>query len=143
MTVLELMTSPAVTCHVNDTCQAAAHAMRAHDCGAIAVINDEGKLTGIVTDRDICMTAASNARVLDDILVNVAMSTNVLSARPTDKIGEIEELMASHRIRRLPVIDRDGKPIGLISLDDLARKGRGLVEVGRTLASICSPAADA
>ena len=138
MTVADLMSRPAITCHVNDTCQVAALRMRQYEYGAIAVVNDDGQLVGIVTDRDICMAAASHARVLDDLLVNAAMTANVVSARSTDHVAEAEELMASHRVRRLPVIDDAGRPIGLLALDDIARKGRGVVEVGHTLAAICA-----
>src|SRR5690349_17747463 len=117
----ELMSHPAITCHVNDPLSVAAQLMWDHDCGAVAVVNDDGKLVGIVTDRDICMAAYSQGRSLDDMLTHSAMSKHVVCARARQPLEDVEQLMASHKIRRIPVIDSEGRPIGLVSLHDIAR----------------------
>ncbi len=145
MRAQDLMSHPVFKCHVNDTLNVAAQLMWDHDCGALAVVNDEGKLVGIVTDRDICMAAYTRGQSLDALLVNGAMSKGVISARPDQSIGELEELMAKHKVRRLPVIDADRVPIGMISLNDLAieaaqpdtRLRNGLPKIAVTLAAIC------
>jgi CBS domain-containing protein len=144
MRVQDLMSHPAVTCHVNDTASTAAHLMWEHDCGMIAVVRDDGQLAGVVTDRDLCMAAFTQGRPLDEFLVNSAMAQHVVTATPDLKIIEAEQRMAEHRVRRLPVIDGDGKPIGVIAVNDIAiacvqpdtPMTYGLLEIAHTLAAI-------
>jgi CBS domain-containing protein len=147
MRAQDLMNRPAVTCHVNDTLNLVAKLMWDHDCGAIPVVRDDGKVTGIVTDRDICMAAYTQGRPLDAILVNSVMSKDVITAHADDKLREVEERMAQHQIHRVPVVDTDGKPIGMISLNDLAlesvepdtRMKNGVSKIAHTLAAVCQP----
>jgi len=146
MRVQDLMSQPAVTCDVNDTASTAAHLMWEHDCGMIAVVRDDGRLAGVVTDRDLCMAAFTQGRPLDEILVNSTMAQHVVTATPDLEIIEAEQRMAEHRVRRLPVVDGDGKPIGVIAINDLAiecvqpdtRMTRGPLQVAHTLAAICA-----
>ncbi len=145
MRVQDLMTDPIVSCHVNDTLHVAAMLMWDHDCGAVAVVRDDGKLAGIVTDRDICMASYTQGRPLDEMLVNSAMSKHVISARPEQWIEEIEQLMSEHQVRRIPIVDPDNRPIGMLSLNDLALESvqpdtemrNGPVKVAHVLAAIC------
>ncbi|HEU0029209.1 MAG TPA: CBS domain-containing protein [Kofleriaceae bacterium] len=147
MRVDEIMSVPAYTCHANESLMQAAKLMWDHDCGAIPVVNDKGKLVGMVTDRDISMAAYTQAKSLDEIQVHVAMSKAVVTARPDDAVTELEDLMAIHQIRRVPIIDPAGKPIGIVSLNDLARSSVrtpaklrvGIAKVIQTLAAICQP----
>lgn len=145
MRARDLMTTPAITCHVNDTLNSVAKKMWDADVGVMPVVNDEGTLTGMVTDRDICMAAYTQGRSLDEVLVNSAMAMHVVSAPPDAFISDLEALMANHQLRRIPIVDGDGKPIGLLSLNDLAiesvqpdsRMKNGPVKVAHTLAAIC------
>lgn len=147
MLAQDLMTRPAITCHVNDPLSTAARAMWDHDIGAIAVVNDDGKLTGMLTDRDICMAAYTQGRPLDEILINSAMAHKVVSARADQRLGEIEHLMADHQLRRIPIVDGDHRPIGMVSLNDVAVASdgpqsevwRGATRLTHTLAAICRP----
>jgi len=120
--IQDLMSCPAITCHVNDPLNLAAHRMWDQDCGALPVVNDDGKLTGMITDRDICMAAYTQGRSLDGLLVNGAMAIHLVTVRPEQTVDEILELMSAHQVRRVPVVDADGKPIGVVSIDDLARE---------------------
>jgi CBS domain-containing protein len=147
MRVQDLMAHPAVTCHVNDSLDTAAQRMWDHDCGVLAVVNDEGKVTGMITDRDICMAALTQGRPLHELLVNLPMSKHVIAVGPDNTIGEVEHLMAQHQIRRLPVLDASNRPLGVISLNDLAieavqpdtRMKHGVSKVAHTLAAVCQP----
>jgi len=147
MKARDLMTHPAITCHVNDPLNMAAHRMWDQDCGALPVVNDDGKVTGMITDRDICMAAYTQGRPLDAMLVNSAMATHVVSVSPDQTILDVEQLMATHQIRRIPVVDAEGKPLGIISIDDLAKEAarpesrikQGMAKVTNTLAAICRP----
>lgn len=145
MRVQDLMSHPAITCHVNDDLNVPAKLMWDHDCGVILVVRDEGKLAGVITDRDICMAAYTQGRALDQILVNSVMAQHVISAHPDQKLGEVERLMAEHQVRRIPVVDDDNRPVGVLSLNDLAlesvepdtRMKDGISKVARTLAALC------
>ena len=147
MRVQDLMSQPAVTCHVNDSLATAAKLMWDRDCGAIAVVRDDGKLTGVITDRDICMAAYTQGKPLEEMLVHSAMAIHVATVSPTQRLGEAEELMAERQVRRLPVVDQDGKPVGMISMNDLAiesvqpdtRMNNGVAQTAHTLAAICTP----
>jgi len=142
-----LMSHPPITCHVNDTLSVAAQLMWNNDCGAVVVTNDEGKLVGMITDRDICMCALTQGRPLDELLVNGAMAKHVVSAHATDTIADIEQKMAEHQVRRIPVIDDDRKPIGMVSLHDLAIESvqpdssmkNAATKVAHTLAAVSHP----
>jgi CBS domain-containing protein len=81
-----LMT-PAISCHVNDTLNIAAQRMWDADIGALIVVNDDGKVTGVLTDRDICMATFTQGRAPSEILVNSAMSSHVVPASPDVSIG--------------------------------------------------------
>jgi len=143
----DLMTSPAVTCHINDTLNVAARLMWDHDCGAIPVVRDDGKLAGIVTDRDICMAAYTQGRPLSAIPISSVMSEHVVSAHRDDKLGAIEQLMMKHQIRRIPVVDDGDIPIGMLTLNDLAiesarpntRIKNAVSKIAHTLAAVCQP----
>jgi CBS domain-containing protein len=147
MRAQDLMSHPAVTCHVNDPLTIPAHLMWDHDCGAIPVVRDDGKLAGMITDRDICMAAFTQGRRLDEILVNAVMAQHVISAQPDQTLDEIEQRMAAHQVRRLPVVDSDHKPVGVISMNDLAiesaqpdtRMKDRPSKLVLTLAAICRP----
>jgi CBS domain-containing protein len=145
MRAQDLMTVPAITCHVNDSLKLAAQKMWDGDIGVVAVVNDDGKLTGMLTDRDICMAAYTQSRPLEEMLVNSAMGRHAVSAVPESTVGLLEELMARHQIRRIPIVDAEGKPVGIVSMNDLAIEcvqpdtamKQGPSKVAHTLAAIC------
>lgn len=149
MRARDLMTEPAITCHVNDSLGTAAQRMWDRDVGAILVVNDEGKLSGIITDRDVCMAAHTRGRMLDDLLVNSAMSSHLTVAGVDATIGELEELMSQHQVRRIPIVDAERMPLGMVSLNDLALESvqpdsnqkNGAAKLAHTLAAICRPRA--
>jgi CBS domain-containing protein len=145
MRVQDLMSHPAITCHVNDDLNVPAKLMWDHDCGVILAVRDDGKLAGVITDRDICMAAYTQGRSLDQMLVNSVMAKHVVSAHPDQKLGEVERMMAEHQVRRIPVVDDDNRPIGVLSLNDLAlesvepdtRMKDGVSKVAHMLAAVC------
>lgn len=146
MRVSDVMKKPPITCHVNDTLEAAARAMWHYDLGAIIVLRDDGKATGIITDRDICMAAFTQGRPLSELLVHCAMSDRLIVARPHQSLDEVGSMMKAQQIHRLPVVDDDGHPLGMITLNDLAdasvhRSGLrpNTTAVARILASITTP----
>ena len=149
MRVKDLMTQPVHTVHERDSLDRAAYVMWNHDCGAVPVVNDDGRAVGMITDRDICMAALTQGKSLGEIHVSSAMSRKLWSCRPGDDVKDAEQTMRAHQVRRLPVVDSDGKLVGLLSISDLARaavtakgskkKPVGASDVGKTLGAISTP----
>ena len=151
MLVENIMSRQVQSCQLGDSLAHAALMMWQHDCGAIPVCAGDGvqRVVGMITDRDICMNALLQAKPLSDLRVNEAMSKSVTTVRPSDSLAQVERVMGNAHIRRLPVVDRDGTLLGMISLADLAREAvrerthpRKVVtenDIGNTLAAICEP----
>lgn len=121
MQVQQLMNQPIITCSVDESANTAATLMWEHDCGAIPLVDGEGRLCGMVTDRDLCMAAYTQGRCLSDIAVRSVMSGKVFQCGANDDIEAAEKLMSKNQIRRVPVVDQAGRPIGMLSINDLAR----------------------
>lgn len=151
MLVEQLMTRQAVSCRPEDSLSHAAQLMWEHDCGCLPVCTGNGisKVAGVITDRDICMSALFQNRPLQDLRVSDAMSTQAHVSRPSDPLSAVERTMSEAKIRRLPVVDEQGSLVGMVTLADLAREAEreqasgsrdiSGEEIGVTLASICQP----
>jgi len=142
MKISELMTRPVHTCRASDTLDRAAALMWEQDIGSVAVVNDAGEVVGMVTDRDACMASYTRGRALREIAVETAMSSHVVTCKTDDTDAAVAQLMAKHKIRRIPVVDEGNRPTGMVSLNDLARtmaRGRDVPasSVAGTLAAIC------
>lgn len=124
MDVSEIMTSPVQTVGTEDTLNCAAKMMRDHAVGCLPVVDESGKLTGVLTDRDIALSAYELGEALWRLRVADCMHRPVWSCAAADGIETAARLMRQHRVRRLPVLDEGGKPVGMISLDDLANASR-------------------
>jgi CBS domain-containing protein len=148
MKVEELMTCEVASCGASETLSAAARIMQEHDYGCAPVVED-GRVAGMITDRDICLAAYSQDRPLSMLPVSQAMSKRVYSYRPDDPLAVAERIMRERRVRRLPVIDRNGHLVGILSLDDIARRftrtrgraagGLSAKEIASTFAAVCGP----
>jgi len=122
MQVRQLMNQPAVTCTPKDTLHHAAGLMWEHDCGALPVIDDNGHITGMITDRDICMAAYTQGRPLHTVPVHEIMTRAVFSVSIDDTIDHAEQVMREHQVRRVPVLKTSGRVVGLLSLNDIVRE---------------------
>jgi len=149
MKIAQIMKGDVEVCAPDDNLAAAASRMWDCDIGCLPVLDTEGHVIGMITDRDVCMAALTRGQRLDEIPVSVAMSKEVLSCGPEATLIEAEEIMRSGQVRRLPVIDSASCLVGLVSLNDLARPGGremrrrshdlSAQEVTATLAAICHP----
>jgi CBS domain-containing protein len=146
MFVRETMTKEVCACNPRDSLNEAARMMWEGDCGAVPVIDDGYTVVGMITDRDICMSAYTQGKTLASIPVSVAMAHQVLFCRPDDTVAQAEEIMRSAKIRRLPVVNELRQLVGILSLNDIARavEQRHVGEpkpddVAQTLAAICTP----
>lgn len=145
--VEQVMSRPVFCCGLGDTLNLAAQLMWEHDCGIIPVVNHSGHVEGVVTDRDICMAAYTQGQPLAAIPITSAMSRDVFVCGPGDSLDEAERLMHDSQVRRVPVVDGERHPIGILSLSDIAHRGTDIStarerlehEVADTFASITTP----
>ncbi len=151
MKVKQIMTQEVFTCSPSDTLNRAAQIFWENDCGCAPVIDHDRKVVGIVTDRDSLIAAYTQGKSLNEIPVTVAMSQVVQCCRLGDSVSSAERLMREKRVRRLPVIDDDGRLVGILAINDIAqeaakerkqrRKEVSDAEVGETLSFVCEPRA--
>jgi CBS domain-containing protein len=119
MIVRDLMTKDVRTGRPGDDLGTLAHHMWDHDCGCIPIIDEQQHPIAMLTDRDICMAAMTTGRPLSEIEARNAMSSNVRVANELDSVPTAEIMMRANHIHRLPVVDREGILVGLLSLHDL------------------------
>jgi CBS domain-containing protein len=121
MKVQDLMTREVGACRAFDGADKGAKIMWERDCGSVPVLDQEGAVVAMLTDRDLCMAAMLQGKGLSEIRVSSAMSKDLWYCRPDDDLLHAEEVMRAHKVRRLPVVDAHGKLLGILSLSDLAR----------------------
>lgn len=123
MKVKEVMTPDAKAIWITESLAEAAKAMWENDCGILPIIKDR-KVVGMITDRDICMATAMRDMNPSHICVEEVMTGNVYSATSDDDVTKVLETMREHRIRRLPVLNKEGELEGIISMNDIVLKAK-------------------
>jgi CBS-domain-containing membrane protein len=151
MRIEQLMQKEVGTVTSEQTLNDAARILWERDCGSVPVLSEDGsrRVLGMLTDRDICMAAYTQGRLLREIPVRAAMSASAMTCRPDDTVEDAEATLRRAQVRRLPVVDDAEQLAGIVSLSDLARAAercRGQkkpaideAEVSATLAAICAP----
>ena len=114
------MTVKPRTVKTGDSVVEAAKLMRGEDAG-IAPIVDGDRLVGVVTDRDIAIRVVAEGRDPQSTKVEEVASQNVVTIDPQQDLDEALRLMAQHQLRRLPVVEEDGKLVGIVAQADVAR----------------------
>jgi CBS domain-containing protein len=124
-TVEEVMSSAPRTVAVTDSLVDAAKAMEQEDVGSVVVLDQDGQIFGILTDRDIVVRAVTAGRSMDATAVQEVCTKDPTTIRPSDTVEEAFALMRQRAVRRLPVAE-GGALVGILSLGDLAeRPGAG------------------
>lgn len=123
-----------------DSAQKVAQVLRDNDIGSVPVVSDHdsGNLIGIITDRDICCSIVANGLDPKSTRIEKYISADPVSCRDGDNLEQAEQAMQKHQIRRIPVVDGEGKCIGIVAQADLARKDKP-EKVSRTVAEISKP----
>ena len=143
MKVQELMTRDVKSCGREASLAEAGKTMRDGNLGILPVLDTKHKISGLITDRDICIALSSRSVPATQLLVGDVIKGEVYSCKGDDDLREALHVMREHRIRRLPVVDGRGQLKGLLSLDDVAAamgKSQGAPsakDVAETLKAIC------
>jgi CBS domain-containing protein len=136
--ISDIMTRDVRCVAPNDPLQRAAKTMEELDVGALPVWDGQN-LVGMVTDRDITIRGVAGGKPVDSTPVSEVMSADVQCCFEDDQIDEVMEKMQGAQIRRVPVMDRQNRLVGMVSLGDLATKAAAEDEVRDTLESISQP----
>ena len=121
MKVRELMTPKPLSCTVGTDLATVARLMAKADCGVLPVTDTGGRVTGIITDRDVCIAVAADDHPARQILAGaVAIKDTVHTCRPDDDAAAALRIMKKFKVRRLPVVNPDGTLLGMLSWSDAA-----------------------
>ena len=147
MQVHEVMTEPPQTCPQTMHLADASRRMRASGCGCLIVLGADGRIAGIVTDRDLAL-ALGQERDAARLTLERVMARHVHRCRLGDDLAVALHRMATSRVRRLPVVNADGDVKGLISIDDIVLWGlhsRGVSthDLLVTLRALCASSSSA
>ncbi|HYL76103.1 MAG TPA: CBS domain-containing protein [Bryobacteraceae bacterium] len=124
MKVRDVMTKHASFCGPDTDLAAAADLMKQAGCGFLPVVGEGGNVIGVITDRDICIALGTRNRRPSEVRVWDVMSQRLFTCTPEDEVRGVLKTMRAARIRRLPVIDREGVLVGVLSMDDIALQAR-------------------
>ena len=138
MQVKELMTTNIAALAPDNTILDAAKSMQTHNIGCMPVCQPDGKVIGIITDRDIVVRSLASNGDPKTTLVKDVMTKNVITAQPDMDVNSALEAMATNKIRRLPVVQNDTL-VGMIAIGDLATRNILNNEAGQALSEISQP----
>ena len=117
----DIMTRDPVCCSPNDTVKKAAELMKAEDVGPLPVV-EAGKLVGIVTDRDLVLNVLARGLDAANTKVSEAMTRDPISCKEQEALEDALEKMSTYQIRRRPVVDDQGRILGIIAQADIATR---------------------
>jgi CBS domain-containing protein len=119
-----VMTNNPVCCLPNDMVVKVAKLMKSGNVGSIPVVENEKtrKLVGIVTDRDIALKIVAEGKDPKSTIVAAVMTAKVVSCQSEDDLQKAMDLMSKNQLRRIPIVDKDGRIVGIISQADVATR---------------------
>lgn len=124
MKIQAIMTTDIGFCNLEDSLTQAAEIMWQRDCGVVPIVDKEKKVVGMITDRDVCIAAATRNQKPSDIKVNELISDNIISCAANDKIETALKKMKKNQLKRLPIVDNNGGLVGILSINDVLLGGR-------------------
>lgn len=137
MKIRDIMTDTVIRIDPEETVEVAARTLAQHNIGILPVCSSDGKLRGLVTDRDMVTRCIASGKVPSQTKVRDVMTGQVISAQPDMEAGVAAHLMGRQQVRRLPVLE-DGKLCGMVSLGDLAKTEESIMDAADALMDITS-----
>jgi CBS domain-containing protein len=143
MKVRDVMKTDVGFCSAEDNLMRTADIMRRRDCGAVPIVDEERRVVGMLTDRDICLAVAARNRKASDVKCKELINGEAIVCSADDKLENALRKMRKHRIKRLAAIGAGGKLVGILSIGDVllsVRKDKNLKKkVYATLEKISKP----
>lgn len=115
----DVMTKSPACCSPETNLAAAVEILWNRNCGVLPIVDLNGRLVGIVTDRDICVALGTRNQLPGEIPVRDVASAKIVAGKPDDELRQALAIMAEAKVRRLPVVDDAGKLQGIVSIDDI------------------------
>ena len=119
MRVQDVMTKTVASCRSDANLAEATALMWEYNCGLLPVVSDQGNVTGVITDRDICVALGTRDQRACEIKVSDVAYRAAVLCDADDDVRSALKTMAQERVRRLPVVDHEGALVGILSLDDV------------------------
>ncbi len=141
MKVRDIMTQPAIHVAPGESVEVAARTLTQYNIGALPVCSADGKLCGVVTDRDLVTRCVASGRKPSETTIREVMTGKVEQAQPDMDASVAAHLMGRLQVRRLPVVD-NGKLCGMVSLGDLAKREGSIMDAADALSDITSNLSD-
>src|SRR5215475_2529757 len=137
MKVKEIMSVKTACCTADDNVQTVAKMMCELNVGSIPVVTDQQSraLLGVITDRDLCCRVLAHGLDSKSTRIQEFVTYNPATCRDGENVEQCERLMQEHQVRRIPIVDRDNRVIGIVAQADLALKDKP-ERVHKTLAEI-------
>jgi CBS domain-containing protein len=142
MKAKELMTAEPGACSQDDDIEQALAIMDSQECGAVPIVDGQNRIVGIVTDRDILFGARKKGGSLSGLTVGFCMTKDPVTVSEDESAEEVIRAMTRERVRRVPVVDRDGKLRGIIAQADVAAHVEDDALVAKYLREISAAPAD-
>ena len=121
MKVKEIMSANVETVKPTSSLRATARTLSNLNVGALPVVDEEGKLVGIITDRDVSVHAIAIGREPQSTDVQTVMTKQVFTCKADQSLAEAAKIMEQHNIRRLAVVNENGEVVGILTVDDIAQ----------------------
>ena len=141
MNCADVMTKDPACCAPSDNASRVAKIMKTEDVGSIPVCESRQnrKLLGIVTDRDLAIHVVAEGRDPNSTLVQDVMTKDPVTCSPQDDIQKVLDAMQSHKVRRIPVVDRGGQLAGIVAQADIATRHDQPAKTAETVGEISKP----
>ena len=141
MKVKDIMTKQVIGVGADESAEVAARTLTRYNVGALPVYSSDGKVCGMVTDRDLVIRCMAAGKLPSRTTVRQVMTGGVISASPDMEVGVAAHLMGRQQVRRLPVTE-NGRLCGMVSLGDLAAREDSVMDAADALMDITNNVSD-
>lgn len=137
-TCADLMTKDPISCLRSDTAHVAAVLMQEQDVGSIPVVEnrENNRLAGIITDRDLTVKVLAEGRDANSTKLEEVMTRHPVTCAPGDTLQKVFEAMTSNQVRRIPVVDKENRLLGIIAQADVATRAEAPAKVGEVVEKV-------
>ena len=141
----DVMTKNPISCLRSDTVHVAATLMKQQDVGSIPVVEsrETNRLAGIITDRDLTVKVLAEGRDANSTTLEEVMTRHPVTCSPADNLQKAFEAMTRNQVRRIPVVDKENRLVGIIAQADVATRTEATAKVGELVEKVShSPTAE-
>ena len=143
MKVKDAMKTDVGACSTEDSLMKTADVMRLRDCGVVPILDDEKTVVGMLTDRDVCLAIVARNRKASDVKTKDLLKNKAITCLADDDIESALRKMRKYQIKRLAVVDKDNKLVGMLTTSDVllsVRKDKSLKKkIYATIKAIAKP----